>query len=134
MYNIDDQFLKEVGLEGMPENEKKAFLEHLQGELELRVGEKLVEGMSEEKVNEFEKIVDGDEETIGRFVGGVGDYKQDGLYKKVVEAGFADGSSETMKQYATVKWLTLNRPDFEQMIEGCVTELKEEVKNNRDKI
>jgi hypothetical protein len=55
---FDDNFLQSVGLGGMPADQKQAFLQHLYDELELRVGTRLSEGMSNEQLEEFEKLID----------------------------------------------------------------------------
>lgn len=55
---LDNQFLQDVGLGGMPDDQKQAFLQHLYEELELRVGTRLSEGMSNEQLEEFEKLID----------------------------------------------------------------------------
>ena len=52
---FDEDFLKEVGLSAMGEAEKRAFLEYVQEELEVRIGEEIAEGMSEDKMREFEE-------------------------------------------------------------------------------
>jgi hypothetical protein len=62
MFQLDDNFLKSVGLGGMPQDQKSAFLEHLYEELELRVGVRLSEGMPDEKLAEFEKLIDANDE------------------------------------------------------------------------
>ena len=51
---FNEGFLREVGLSAMGEEEKKAFLAYIQEELEVRVGEEIAAGMSEEKMKEFE--------------------------------------------------------------------------------
>ena len=58
MFQLDDQFLESVGLGNMPDDQKAMFLEHLLEELELRVGTRLSEGMSNEKLTEFEKLIE----------------------------------------------------------------------------
>ncbi len=58
MVRIDDVFMEEVGLAAMPEAEKQAFMEHAEQELEVRVGQRIGAGLSEEKLNEFEQIED----------------------------------------------------------------------------
>ena len=63
MFQLDDNFLQSVGLGGMPDDQKKAFLEHLYEELELRVGTRLSEGMSDDQLAEFEKLIDANDET-----------------------------------------------------------------------
>ena len=41
MFQLDDNFLKELGLDQLPDEQKKPFLQHIYSELELRVGERL---------------------------------------------------------------------------------------------
>ena len=60
---FDEKFLQEMGLQAMPEDQKKSFLEYIQGELELRIGERISRGLSEEQLAEFDKITDQDEAT-----------------------------------------------------------------------
>ena len=58
---FDEKFLREVGLAAMEAEEKKAFLEYIQEELEVRIGEGIAEGMSDEKIREFEETQTDDE-------------------------------------------------------------------------
>jgi len=62
MFQLDDQFLVSVGLGDMPEDQKEMFLEHLLEELEMRVGTRLSEGMGDEKLAEFEKLIESHDE------------------------------------------------------------------------
>ena len=43
---FDEGFLREVGLSAMPENQKQAFLEYAEEELEVRIGEKISAGFN----------------------------------------------------------------------------------------
>lgn len=92
---FDEGFLREVGLLAMPEVEKKAFLDYIQEELEVRVGEEIADGMTEEKMQEFENA------------------ETDEIAKA---------------------WLEKNRPNYREIVEKTILELKEEIKRNRDKI
>ena len=47
MFRLDEDFLKDLGLDQLPEEQRKPFLQHIYSELELRVGERLSQGMSE---------------------------------------------------------------------------------------
>ena len=58
MYKFDDNFLESVGLGSMPAEQKEAFLQYAQDQLETRVGEKMSEGLSDAQLDEFEKIID----------------------------------------------------------------------------
>lgn len=62
MFQLNDDFLQSVGLGDMPEDQKQLFLQHLYEELELRVGTRLSEGMSEQKLQEFEDFIDANDQ------------------------------------------------------------------------
>lgn len=53
---LDDRFLASVGLETMPADEKKAFLQYIYEELELRVGKELSKDLSDEQLDQFEAL------------------------------------------------------------------------------
>lgn len=63
MLKLDDNFLKDLGLDGLPEDDKKKMLVHIYETLELRVGMKLAENMSDEQLNEFEKLANANDES-----------------------------------------------------------------------
>ena len=54
--HVDEEFMREVGLEGMPEDEKRAFMEHAEEELEVRVGQGVGAGLTDAQMDEFEQI------------------------------------------------------------------------------
>ena len=72
---IDERFLGEVGLSAMEGDERRAFLEYVQEELEVRVGEGIADGMTEEKMREFEETKS-DEETREWLKTNRPDYKE----------------------------------------------------------
>lgn len=55
---IDDQFMDEVGLADMSEDEKRAFMEHAEEELEVRVGQSIGAELSDAQMDESEQITD----------------------------------------------------------------------------
>lgn len=58
---FNDEFLAEVGLSAMPESQKQDFLNYVQRELEVRIGERISRGLTEEQLNEFDAITDSGE-------------------------------------------------------------------------
>ena len=63
MLNLRTDFpFKACGLDGLSEADKDAFITDVFAELELRVGRRLSEGLSDAALDEFERLVDGDEE------------------------------------------------------------------------
>ena len=93
--DFDEDFLKEVGLSIMSEKERRAFLEYAQEELEVRIGEEIAAGMSEEKMKKFE----------------------------------AAQTDEEME-----KWLNENKPNYREIVDTTIVELKQEIARNREKI
>lgn len=55
---FNEQFLQEMGLSAMPEEQKQKFLDYIQEELEIRIGERISKGLTEEQLNEFDIISD----------------------------------------------------------------------------
>ena len=62
MIKLDDDLLKELGLDALPAEEKKKFLAHIYETLEMRVGMKLAEQMSDAQLTEFEQFIDRNDE------------------------------------------------------------------------
>ena len=60
---FDDNFLQEMGLSAMPEQERQDFLNYVQEELEVRIGERISKGLTEAQLNEFDAITDQAEAT-----------------------------------------------------------------------
>ncbi len=62
MFKLDDNLLKELGLGTLPPEEKNKMLAHIYETLEMRVGMKLAEQMSNEQLDEFEDFIDANDE------------------------------------------------------------------------
>src|SRR5690606_9930222 len=60
MIRIDDSLLEELGLMTLPEEERRQLLKQIYETLEMRVGMKLAERMSDQQLDEFERFIDGD--------------------------------------------------------------------------
>ena len=55
---FDEIFLQEMGLSAMPEDQKQKFLDYIQEDLEIRIGERISKGLTETQLNEFDMITD----------------------------------------------------------------------------
>ena len=58
MFQLDDKFFEGIGIERMSPEEAAVFKQHVQEELEARIGERIMDGFSSEKLEEFEQIMD----------------------------------------------------------------------------
>lgn len=92
---FDEQFLAEMGLSAMPAGQKQKFLDYVQEELEVRIGERISKGLTEVQLNEFDMIND---------------------------------------QAEAARWLEKNRPDYREIVNRTIEELKAEIRANRDKL
>jgi hypothetical protein len=62
MFQLDDNLLRELGLGDLPAAEKNKMLAHIYETLELRVGMRLADQMSDAQLDEFEGFIDRNDE------------------------------------------------------------------------
>ncbi len=136
MFQLDDKFLADIGLDNLPEEEKKPFLQHIYEQLEYKVGIKLSDGMTDEQLTEFEAIIDRKDETVNAWLQqNVPDYHQDELFTRMAEQTQLDPNDISLRaDYAATKWLEINRPDYRKVVAETLEELKQEIISNRDAI
>lgn len=136
MFQLDDIFLKELGLDQMPEEQRKPFLEHIYSELELRVGERLSQGMSDAQLDEFANIIDKVPGAVDAFLDKhAPNYTEEPMFQRLVQAtGVAADDPRLRNEYAATKWLEVNRPDYRNVVATVMEELKREIMANREAI
>ena len=135
MYQFDESFLDSVGLSGMPEEQKQSFLQYAQDQLEVRIGEKMSEGLSDEQLDEFERIIDNDQETVQKWLADLGDYKNDETYKKLLDGSEdEEDSPQFLADYVTAKWLDQNCPQYQDIIKESIEGLQAEISSQKEEI
>lgn len=95
LMNFDENFLQEMGLSAMPADKKQEFLNYIQEELEVRIGERISKGLTDEQLQEFDSLL---------------------------------GTEEA------AKWLQKNRPDYREIVERSIQEMKDAISKNRAKL
>jgi len=136
MLKLNKAFLKEVGLESLPEDEHDSFLQHIYEELELRVGTKLSDGLSNQQVDEFEAIIDKNDAKIKEWLNkNSPDYYNEEDFHKLENKLQLDANDPKLRQeYAANLWFKMYRPDYQKLVKATFEELKKEIIENRDKI
>ena len=135
MYQFDESFLDAVGLSGMPEEQKASFLQYAQDQLEVRIGEKMSEGLSDDQLDEFERIIDNDEETVQKWLADLGDYKNDETYKKLLEGSEDEADDpQFLADFVTAKWLDQNCPQYQDIIKNSLESLQAEISSQKEEI
>lgn len=136
MFQLDEKFLEDIGLNDLPDEQKKPFLQHIYDELELRVGTKLSDGMSDEQLEEFESIIDRKDDIITAWLSKyVSNYHNDAVFMQLQTATKLDVNDPSLRaEYAATKWLEINRPDYRDVVAQVLDGLKAEVIASRDVI
>jgi hypothetical protein len=136
MFQLDENFLKDLGLDGLPDEQKQAFLQHIYEELELRVGTKLSEGLTEQQMQEFEAFVDQKEDKVQAwFEKNLPNFEQQADFQQLIQRVPANTPKiAVISEYGSLKWLELNRPDYRDVVAAELTALKGEISSNRDSI
>lgn len=124
-------FFDEIGLTGLSEDEKLVFVQHYQDELDARVGKKVLEGLPEDKIREYELVVAGDQTMIDNIMVENPDFKNDPIYNALAQTtNLPPDSKELIDEYAIVKWLNVNFPEYSEVVREISAGLKQEVKTN----
>jgi len=63
MFKLDNNFLTSLGLSGLPVEEKNKLLQHIYERLEMNVGMRLAERMTDAQLDEFESFIDRNDES-----------------------------------------------------------------------
>ena len=131
-FDSDEELLRYAGLDGLPEDQKKALLEQFNTEYDKRLGERLTAALSKEKFDEFCKLSGGDQVIIERVLAEEGDYRRSELFINMAHILGVDVNDATMlPQYATQIWITHNIPDYQIIVYTEKLILADELKRNK---
>ncbi len=100
---IDDNFMNDLGLANASDEQKQALMVQILETLEMRVGARLAEDLSDEQLDEFERLAPGEADS-----------------PEVVD----------QKQTQMTEWLKENHPNHEAVIAEELSTLKEELKSS----
>lgn len=131
MFQLDDNLLQELGLGSLPPAEKNKMLAHIYETLELRVGMKLAEQMSDQQLDEFEGFIDGNVEHARNFLNtNISGWEQSADYSGQKNQANTQGIPEDkiIPEFAALKWLEKNFPDYKQVVGQELNKLKSEIK------
>jgi hypothetical protein len=117
----------------MPAEQRAAFLKHVEEEMDQRIGNRMSDQLSDEKFDEFVKMIDGDAALQAQVLASVGDYKNTPEYKALLEMAGGD-SPELEAEYAGMLWVSQNVPEYEKIVDEEVAKLIAEIKANKDNI
>lgn len=136
MFQLNDEFLKELGLDQLPDEQKKPFLDHIYEQLQERVGERLSQGMSDQQLDEFANIIDKVPGAVDEFLAKhAPNFAEDPIFQRLVQATGVPADDPRLKdEFAATKWLEVNRPDYRDVVAATMEDLKKEIVASRDAI
>lgn len=107
MFKLDNNLLVELGLGDLPAEEKNRMLAHIYETLEMRVGMQLASQMSDQQLDEFEKLMplETDDEQV-----------------------------RAQKEQDALKWLETNFPNYKEVVAAELDKLKGEIKTSASQI
>ena len=137
MFQIDDKFLASLGLEALPQDEKEKMKAHIYETLEMRVGMKLANGMSDQQLTEFEGFMSGDVTKATDYLDRLNpNWRNDPTYnnsqQQAQKAGINPNAATS--EYAALKWLETNFPDYKKVVAEELNKLKDEIKQSAPQI
>lgn len=143
MIRIDDSLLQELGLASLPKEERDQLLKQIYETLEMRVGMRLAERMSDQQLDEFEKFIDGDVAFTEGYLNQVKPgWQQTPGYQDAYRSSQAAATRDARQfnenavksEFGALSWLETNFPDYKQVVAGELEKLKGEIKQDSGKI
>lgn len=136
MFHLDDNFLEELGLGGMPEEQKRPFLQHIYEQLQDKVGMSLSEGMDEAQLQQFGDIIDHKQEVVDPWLAQFApNFQEDPIFQRLVaQAQSANGPVDPLTlraEFAASRWLEVNRPDYRDVVTSTLNAIKQEILASR---
>lgn len=120
--SLDDEYFESVGLAALRSEAKQSLASAIYVETELRVGSALSDGMNDKQLEEFEKIIDKDEDTIRKVLD---EHDHDNYQNNL------DEPLDVLADAASGVWLAANKPNYRDTVRVIHEALKEEVKARR---
>lgn len=143
MIRIDDSLLEELGLMGLPKEERDAMLRQIYETLEMRVGMKLAERMNDQQLDEFERFIDGDTLFTENYLTTTKPgWQQSEAYRSALASaqnnaqkqGTVFNENSVKSEFGALTWLETNFPDYKQVVATELDKLKGEIKQDSHKI
>ncbi len=123
--NTDEQIIEQLDIAAFPEQEKRALIEQAQ----LRIGESIRESLSDQKINEYQAIIDGNEQVINAWLDEtIPDYKNAAVYQSLEEGSDSDPDhNDPAKIFASLAWVQINIPNIQEIVAKTLADFKQEL-------
>ena len=121
-----EDLITELGIEGLEPEKQLRIVD----ELNMRVGEAIMSGLSEDQIAEYEAIINGEQDVISSWLASNDPGYEDTIaYQQLAEGVASDPDKVPAdKVYASMAWIEKNNPN----LSDTVTAIKADLKANLD--
>ncbi|MFZ1302046.1 MAG: DUF5663 domain-containing protein [Candidatus Microsaccharimonas sp.] len=124
----DEQLIEQLGIGNLSEPQQEEILEHLN----LRIGEAMSEGLTEQQITEYEAIINDDKAVIEAWLSqNAPNYKDSGVYQELA-AGYDEDPEHINpeKVFASIAWTQVNSPNAQEVIARVIEDFKKELETS----
>jgi hypothetical protein len=124
---LDDQYLQDLGINELPEDVKKEIITGLEQTIQDAITIRIMEKLSTELVDEFNGLNDGSVDDVKAWLTKVSPYYATSpeFLDSKAKSGAKEG--DFTRQYAILKWLGMNVPDYNQIVLEVLASTKGEI-------
>ena len=121
---LDDQYIEDLGIADLPEDVKKEIIAGLEQTIQDDISLKVVEKLSDALLDEFNSINEDSIENAKNWLKKVSPYYESSpeFTENLEKSDLSE--DEFTRQYAQVKWLQMNVPDYNQIVVEALANTK----------
>jgi len=120
----DEQIIEQLNIAELPDDEKTAVI----NEAQVRIGEAVSAELTDEQLNEYQAIIDDNEQVITAWLEkNVPNYKDEAIYQSFEEAVDSDPErNNPAKLFASIAWVQLTVPHIQEIVAKAIDDFKQE--------
>jgi hypothetical protein len=120
----DDQIIEQLGIQDVAEDEQTEII----NEAQVRIGEAISEKLTDDQLNEYQAIIDGNEAVISAWLEkNIPEYKDEPVYRSFVEGLETDPEKNSPeKLFTNLAWIQLTVPDIQMVVAEAIEAFKQE--------
>lgn len=127
---LDEEFLQRIGVPMLNSKIMDQFLDYLNERLSLAVGTHLSADMTDEMLEEFEKLIDRDMNVISAWLEEhCPDFESDPFFSELSKSRSSWDPGHLLAEYAAAKWLEVTRPNYRDVVLEEIRKIESEIKS-----
>lgn len=125
MFELSEEFLADIGISTMPEPARSTLVANIQKMIQDRVNIKLADDLTDDKVDELERISTSPDAARSWLSDNMPNYEGSSEFEQFKQQ-VTDGDPAAL--FAQSKWFQSNIPNFAVVLQETIDEVKDELK------